>query len=280
MRRFVLGGLAAAAALLALIALSPGLLAQDRGLPSDLRFHMRGPGAEIGIAARDLRKEETSRSAQGGVVVEEVREGSPAARAGLKAGDVIVEFDGERVRSVRHLVRLIDETPADRTVEAAILRDGSKKTVDISPAASNGLAFDGTLPDIRPQIERGLRAIPRGFRFDSEGERRGPLDEGNRRLGVSLSPLTEQLAAFFGVKSGVLVSSVDANSPAARAGLKAGDVIVAVNGHEVGEPLALREQIRGGGGTLDLRLSRDRRQMTVKVELPQRATERRRGQPV
>lgn len=278
MRRFVLSGLAVVALLIAVV-LSPGVRAQDRSTALDRRFRMFGPATEIGISVRDLRKEEAAKIGQSGVTIEDVRADSPAAHAGMRSGDVIVEFDGERVRSVQQLVRLIAETPADRTVKAAVVRDGSKRTLDVSPEASNRVAFDGALPDIWPQIERGLRTLPRDLRLDREERRRAP-GGGAGRLGVSLTALTEQLSTFFGVKSGVLISSVEASSPAARAGLKAGDVILAINGRDVKDPLSVREQVRSAGGTLEMRILRDKREITVKVALTDRAVERDGSQPV
>jgi hypothetical protein len=93
--------------------------------------------------------------------------------------------------------------------------------------------------DIGPAIERGLRALPRDFAFDINprdfdfdidvpSPRRPGFGRG--RLGVTLAPLTVQLAQYFGVKEGALVSTVETDSAAGRAGLRAGDVIIAVTG--------------------------------------------------
>ena len=80
-----------------------------------------------------------------------------------------------------------------------------------------------------------------------------------------MTPLTGQLADYFGVKRGVLVSSVDVNSPAARAGLKAGDVITAINGQAVDTPSDVRRALRDAGtrGTLDLRVTREHKELTL-----------------
>ena len=73
-----------------------------------------------------------------GVIVEEVSTESPAEKAGIRRGDAIVEFDGERVRSVRQLTRVVQETPAGRTVQAAIVREGQRSTVSITPREGSG----------------------------------------------------------------------------------------------------------------------------------------------
>ena len=78
---------------------------------------LAGRGAQLGVSVRDLDAEQAK--GQSGAVVEDVRAGSAAEKAGIKKGDVIAEFDGERVRGVRHLTRLVTETPDGRTVKAA-----------------------------------------------------------------------------------------------------------------------------------------------------------------
>jgi C-terminal processing protease CtpA/Prc len=90
-----------------------------------------GPGSAIGVRVRELTADEAKTSS--GVYIEEVLAGTPAQRAGIMKGDVVIEFDGERVRSVRAFTRLVSETPPQRRVRAVILRDGSRRTVDVTP---------------------------------------------------------------------------------------------------------------------------------------------------
>ena len=94
-----------------------------------------GPGASIGARVRELTAEEAQVGANtpAGVYVEEVLAGTPADRAGLKRGDVVIEFDGERVRSVRGFTRMVSETAPRRTVKAIVLRDGARRTLDVTP---------------------------------------------------------------------------------------------------------------------------------------------------
>jgi S1-C subfamily serine protease len=101
---------------------------------------LAGPGASIGVRVRELTAEEVkvATNAAGGVYVEEVLAGTPADRAGLKRGDVVIEFDGERVRSVRGFTRLVSETAPRRTVKAIVLRDGSRRTLDVTPEVAKG----------------------------------------------------------------------------------------------------------------------------------------------
>ncbi len=181
---------------------------------------------------------------------------SPAAKAGVKEGDVVVEFDGERVRSARQLTRLVQETPDGRAVKMTLERGGARQTVDITPAAS-ATAWTGAWslqvePEIRAELERSLRDLRdrpelRGPMFDFRFDGVPGMAASRARLGVQVETLSDQLAEYFGVKGGgVLVSSVTADSPAEQAGLKAGDVITAVNGTAVRDAGELVEELRGG----------------------------------
>jgi S1-C subfamily serine protease len=91
-------------------------------------------------------------------------------------------------------------------------------------------------------------------------------------MGVSVVPLSDQLATYFGVKEGVLVSEVTSGTPAATAGIQAGDVITAVNGRSVMSTGDLVREVRDAepGSTLDVRLTRNHKELTLKVALPQR----------
>jgi serine protease Do len=237
-------------------------------------------GPQIGVTVRDLDKGD-------GVAVDEVRNGSPAAKAGVKAGDTIVEFDGERIRSVRQLTRLVQETPAGRSVKIAVVRDG--KRVDLSVARETSAAgfmtgqFRADMDKLRQELRDNLRELPREggtFRYwvpgpgDVEILPRGPSElieryvQPGRRLGVTVQDLTSQLATYFGAKGGVLITAVTEGSPAAKAGLKAGDVITAVNDQAVATGADLVRLLRdaGAGAEVAIALVRDRKPMTVKAK--------------
>jgi serine protease Do len=246
-----------------------------------------GPGSWIGVSVRDLGDEEVSKAklpAPGGVLVEDVVKESPAEKAGVKAGDIIVELDAERVRGTRQFTRLVQETPPGRKVQASVIRDGQRMPLSIEPRES-GMQFFGDFPGM-PEIARGrvlpppppAPPVPPGpglFEFDEWTGR------GSTRLGLSVSDLQPQLAEHFGVKDGVLVTSVAADSPAAKAGVKAGDVITTLNGADVTSSSELRQRTSRlkDGEELSLGLVRDRKPMTVKARA-EGAGERRRGRTV
>ena len=247
-------------------------------------------GGRIGASVRDLA--EADKTAGAGVYVEEVRPDGPAAKAGLRQGDIITRFAGETVRSVRQLTRLLQETPAGRTVTATVVRDG--KTTDLSLVPESRSAWfysDGDRllsPDeeerLREKLESAREQLERipynlDFDFSFDGAFRGL--PGRSRLGVTLQELPPQLATFFGASDGVLVSSVLEDSAASRAGLKAGDVIVSVNGRMVSSAGDLVRELRDVGPDVDVTIGivRDKMETTVKARLDD-ARARRPARPV
>src|SRR5262249_18455490 len=254
MRMSDAAGLAAVGVVVSAFVFAPVMRGQgkpdgERNVERRIRM-LDGRGSAIGVSIRDLNADEATKARlpqAGGVLVQEVEDGSPAAKAGIRANDVIVEFDGERVRSARNFTRLVQETADGRTVKATIVRNGARQTVDVTPAASGRpFAGDIVLPDIQREIERAMRAIPRHFSFDFDVHcmLRGTPMFARGRLGITGTTLTDQLAAYFKVKEGVLVSSVAPDSPAEKAGLKAGDVITSVNGRTVDDLRDLTERLR------------------------------------
>jgi serine protease Do/serine protease DegQ len=96
------------------------------------------------------------------------------------------------------------------------------------------------------------------------------------QLGVSVDEMSDQLAEYFGTKTGVLVTSVTKDSAAMKAGVKAGDVIVSVNGSSVERSGDIRERLRSldAGDEFTLEIMRDRKSMTLKGKIEPRATRR------
>ena len=279
MRLFVIVTVLAGLAALALV-VAPSVHGQSRRAnPEQSETRRLGVfgdrAAEIGASVRDLEGSEVREG--GGAYVVEVRPDSPAAKAGLLSADILTRFDGEAVRSARQFGRLVHETPPGRTVKATVLRDGRSRELSFTPAEgwSTGIFTDsdrlkGMIDQQRLQEQWGelrdrISRIPSelNFDFDLAGI------QGRSRLGVAVVELTPELATYFGAKDGVLVSSVTADSPAARAGLKAGDVIASVNGQNVASRIDLLRILRnvGGDGDVTIGIVRDRKESSVKARL-------------
>src|SRR5690349_3920589 len=110
-------------------------------------FVLDGRGSQLGVMVSDVDAKSS------GVRIDEVNADSPAEKAGIKAGDVIVEFDGEKVRSARQFTRLVQETPEGRSVSIGLLRDGKKQTVNATP--ENG-RMTWNSRDFGPDVERAF----------------------------------------------------------------------------------------------------------------------------
>src|SRR5438445_3220007 len=245
---------------------SPFVEAQEPGSTAQT-FSFFVEGAFLGVAGEDITKENMSRYGLRevrGVGITQVVKDSPAEKAGLKKDDVILRFEGDSVTSVRKLNRLVAEVAPDQSVKLAISRGGSEQEVSVtigkrdqSLNAFNRL--EGPEGARGMELFKGLEGLQKldGFKgledlkdlgpgakvWKWEGQ--GPGNDGfvfalgnNRRMGVSTVQLTKQLGDYFGIADGkgVLISTVSDNSAAAKAGLKAGDVITTVDGETTEGP--------------------------------------------
>jgi serine protease Do len=204
------------------------------------RLATSGEGSWLGVELSEITPAEVKQfklPGDYGALVKHVAENSPAARAGLKENDVILEFGGMRVWSAAQLQQFVDQTPPGRDVTLRISRNGQKLNLQVTMGSPQMHAI--TLPPFRiPQIN-----IPRHFFYGL-----GPF-ETRGRLGIEGQDLTPQLANYFGVKQGkgVLVTQVEEGSSAAKAGLKAGDCIVRVDSTEVDSLSSLRDALHEKG---------------------------------
>jgi membrane-associated protease RseP (regulator of RpoE activity) len=245
---------------------------QEPQEPNDRSFSLFvGSGAYLGVAAEDISKENMARYGVRevrGVGVTEVLKDSPAEKAGLKKDDVILSFDGESVTSVRKLTRLVTESSPDQIVRVTISRGGAQQelTATLTKHDFGGMLRAQIGDQVLPRIGRELPNIELG-EMGKIGDGDFVFAFGNRRIGVSTQTLTKQLADYFGVKDGgVLITSVSDNSPAAKAGLKAGDVITAIDGEKVSSPGDISRGLsKKDTGDVSLTIVRDRNTRTVTV---------------
>jgi serine protease Do len=234
--------------------------------------------AFLGIEMEDVTAQNMATyklSSERGVIVHAVTKGSPAETAKLQQNDVILEFGGFQVWSTIQLRRLVEETPIGRKADLVISRDGKKMNLvvqvgkrdrpvisSVEPGDRKGREYDSSGP-----VERLYRFFP------SPPE--APFTETlpvRPRLGITIQSLTDQLAEFFGVpgKKGVLVTSITENSPASGK-LKSGDVILGADKQSINSPEEFRQFIRKADGKVDFKVIRDKKEISVAVDLPYEA---------
>jgi serine protease Do len=193
---------------------------------------------------------------EGGVLVRSVETNSPAERAGLRSNDVVVRFNGQEVIGVLQLTRLVNETPVGRSVDITVRRDNREQTLKVTTEAARSGNIRIRTPDLAVLRDRVVQNMPRINIHTSVS---------SVQNGVRVDEMTPQLREYFGVKQaqGVLVTSVDANSTAAKAGLQAGDVVIAVNGTTVATTSEFARESRSP--TSSYRVVRDKKEMDLKV---------------
>jgi serine protease Do len=156
-----------------------------------------------------------------GALVADVQPNSPAARAGIQRGDVIVAFNGRSIEDMHELPRVVANMPPGSAVEVRFLRQGRERTARVNV---------GEMPEERRQAAVGGGA--------SGGE-----------LGLAVQPLTPETAGRLGLANaaGVVVSEVEEGSPADEAGIQRGDVILEVNHHKIANPREYQAAIAQAG---------------------------------
>lgn len=225
-------------------------------------------GTFLGVHVEDVTKENMSRFGMRdvrGVGVTEIVKDSPAEKAGLRKDDVILGFNGESVTSTRKLHRLVSESSADQNIRLTISRGGSEQEISATLSKRQGTGMLNA--KIREDIKQRMELLKKDFPKIKSGDGTWIINTGSyRRIGIATQTLTKQLADYFGVSEGILVTSVNDNSPAAKAGLKAGDVITAVDGEKVNSPGEISRAIgKKQDGPVTLTVVRDRSSRSVIV---------------
>ncbi|MFC4258335.1 DegQ family serine endoprotease [Marinobacter lacisalsi] len=138
-----------------------------------------------------------------GALVAEVMPDSPAQRAGLEAGDIVLSYEGEAIERSADLPPKVGRTPIGEEAEMTILRQGKKRTIEVEI---------GRLPEDE----------------DASGARNEPSQSSGGPLGLRVEPLPDQLASRLGIGGGVLVAEVG-RGPAFQAGIRRNDIITEIN---------------------------------------------------
>lgn len=224
-----------------------------------------GGGSYLGVNLREIdseRAKELKLREEAGVEITRVEEDSPAAKAGIKAGDVVIAYNGQRVEGMEQFSRFVRETPAGREVKILISRDGNSQTLSAKVGARKNapMAF-GVAPRIEMPAMAPMPAMP--------DLPRALMMWRTSALGIEAESLHGQMAEFFGVKEGVLVRSVMKDTPAAKAGIKVGDVILKVDDTKVSSPSDVTSAIHSAHDkkAVTITLMRDRKEMTISATI-------------
>jgi serine protease Do len=227
----------------------------------------RGSGSFLGIGVQEIDAERArtlNLREERGVEVTRVEDDGPAAKGGMKIGDVVLEYNGERVQGVEQFMRMVRETPPGRDVKLSITRSGSPQQLAIKTGSRKtwmtsryGEFGAVDLPRIEfPEIS--IPDMPRAF-----------MTWRSSLVGMEAEALDAQLAEYFGVKEGVLVRSVVRGSAAEKAGLRAGDVIVKVDDTKVTSPREVSATMRSSRSkkTVPVVVVREKRETTLQLSV-------------
>jgi len=250
----------------------------DDLVDQNFSFFVEG-GGFLGVYAENISRENMARyhmTQVRGVGVTQVIKDSPAEKAGLRKDDVILRMDGENITSVRKLNRIVAEMSPDQSVRVTVSRGGAEQEITATIGKRDNTNFAGDLfsanprvwkEGIQPKVFKWEREFPSSDFFDKNGQLAFAFGN-SRRIGVSTMQLTKQLADYFGIPNGkgVLVTSVTDDGPAAKAGVRAGDVITAIDGEEVDSSGDISRVINSKKeGDVSLTIIRNKSQQTIRV---------------
>jgi serine protease Do len=212
---------------------------------TQLREHGRVIRGFLGVRTADVVAADDSGEGAGGVRVIDLVPGSPAAQAGVVPGDVIVAFAGEPVASARQLDFLVAETEIGRRLALDVDREGGRRTLDVELAE---LTDKIVLPNEAPGQWLGLEVASLADKDDD-------VNRLKETLGID-------------VAEGVIVVTVEPGRPAAQAGIRAGDVLVAIEGQEIPDLEAFaraRDALSGRRDAVTMLIRTGRRESFVQV---------------
>jgi serine protease Do len=259
MKAFTRVGLLLALAVVALSAVSVAKTSK-----STSSSHGKSGVAWMGVYTQSVDKELAKAfnlKSDRGVVVNQVADDSPAEKAGLKEEDVILSANGSSIESANDLSEAVSAAKPGDKMTLDVIRSGHEMQI----AVTLGEREDSSDNII---ISRGYKA-PQNWTFNYSND-----DEEDSYIGVQLVELTPQLGAYFGADdaNGVLVSEVEKGSPAEKAGIQAGDIIVAVGDDKVSDAQDLRDMIQDtkAGSSVSLGILREHNAKTIAVEVERR----------
>jgi serine protease Do len=278
MRSMIFGAIAAA-----LLAFVPPCVAEQIVRPTfsdsyGFGFEDSGTSAYLGVDISEVTPDRVGAlklKEEQGVEVLMVDQDSPAGKAGLKEHDVILTLNGAEVESGAQLRRIIHETPPGRTISLGISRDGQSQTIKAQLAdRRKALAWkSGDKEDPGFPVVPPIPPVPPIPNFADIEMPNVIVVHSSVRSGLMVENLTPQLGEFLGAKGGkgVLVRSVEKGSIAARAGLRAGDVIVRVNREPVTDIGDFSRALRSHTtGSASVGVIREKHEQTISLPVQDR----------
>jgi serine protease Do len=226
-----------------------GYMGLSFAIPIDVAMHVEGQlqkygkvsHGRLGVAVQEIDQslaQSFGLKKTAGALVASVVDGSPAARAGVKSGDVILAFDGKDVDRSSTLPLLVGEMKPGQVAKMKIWRNGSEHTLSVTVGAA-------------PSEQVASSGVP-------EGNNSG-------RLGLVVRPLTSDELGQLKVKSGLVVE--ESGGSAAKAGIQPGDVILALNDEPVKSVGGLRSMLEKSGKHVALLVERNDAKIYVPVDV-------------
>jgi len=275
--------LAAAAVLLLGVVIPPGATAQAGGLAPALNLPaalLRSSAqGYMGVLTGDIDGDAATRLKlrdAHGAVVTLIDHDAPAAQAGIRINDVIVEINGQKIDNTEQFSHALHELPAGRTVTVLLSRDGVQQTIKVQLVDRKKIEHDvwnkldgtrdgsGSAPAMGIISGGGTGDIPSGgFHM--------PFFGSTLNVGALVEPLTIQMTEYLGIQSGVMVKQVARKSEADAAGLKPFDVILKVDGEAIANTAAWDRTLRANQNkSVQIIVLRDRKQQTLTLQVDSR----------
>jgi serine protease Do len=205
-------------------------------------------GVQIQLVTPDLAKSFGLKEPHG-ALVGDVNPGTPAAKAGIQRGDIIIEFNGKPIKEMNELPRMVAQTAPGTEATVKVLRQGKEKT------------FTVTIGELKAEQQKQLG-------MEGEGEGEGEKSS----LGMTVQELDQALAQRLRMKetSGVVVVKVEQGTPAAESGIRPGDLIEEINANPVHNMKEFNEAVNQlpKGSTSRMLIKRQGRTLYVVVEVP------------